>query len=61
MTKKTYEELIADLRDVVRRLEDDGTGLDDCIRLYELGAVLVKQCEELLTTAEIRITELGRD
>lgn len=61
MTKKTYEELIAELREVVRRLEDDGTGLDDCIRLYEQGAVLVKQCEELLATAEIRITELGRD
>ena len=43
------------------RLEDDGTGLDDCIRLYERGAVLVRQCEELLTTAELKISELGRD
>ncbi|HIH02364.1 MAG TPA: exodeoxyribonuclease VII small subunit, partial [Methanoregulaceae archaeon] len=39
----------------------DGTGLDDCIRLYERGAVLVGQCEELLATAELKISELGRD
>ncbi len=58
---KTYEELVTELRDVVRMLEDDGTGLDDCIRLYERGAVLVRQCEELPTTAELKISELGRD
>ena len=58
---KTYEELVTELRDVVRQLEDDGTGLDDCITLYERGAVLVRQCEELLTTAELKISELGRD
>lgn len=58
---KTYEELVSELRDVVRQLEDDGTGLDDCIRLYERGAVLVRQCEVLLTTAELKISELGRD
>ena len=61
MTKKTYEELIAELRDVVRKLEDDGKGHDDGIRVYGKGAVLVKQCEELLAAAEIRITGLGRD
>ncbi len=58
---KTYEELVTELRDVVRQLEDDGTGLDDCILLYERGAVLVRQCEELLATAELKISELGRD
>lgn len=58
---KTYEELVTELRDVVRELEDDATGLDDCIRLYERGALLVRQCEELLVTAELRISELGRD
>jgi exodeoxyribonuclease VII small subunit len=58
---KTYEELVTELRDVVRELEDDGTGLDDCIRLYERGAILVRQCEELLLTAELKISELGRD
>jgi exodeoxyribonuclease VII small subunit len=58
---KTYEELVTELRDVVRELEDDATGLDDCIRLYERGALLVRRCEELLVTAELKISELGRD
>ncbi len=58
---KTYEELVTELRDVVRQLEDDRTGLDECIQLYERGAILVRRCEELLTTAEMKISELGRD
>lgn len=58
---KTYEELVTELRDVVRQLEDDRTGLDECIQLYERGAILVRLCEELLTTAEMKISELGRD
>jgi exodeoxyribonuclease VII small subunit len=58
---KTYEELVTELRDVVRQLEDDRTGLDECIQLYERGAILVRLCEELLTTAEMKICELGRD
>jgi len=52
---------VTELRDVVRQLEDDRTGLDECIQLYERGAILVRRCEELLTTAEMKISELGRD
>jgi exodeoxyribonuclease VII small subunit len=60
MTKK-FEELLADLREIVRKMEDPDTGLDESITLYEEGAVLVKQCEEVLANAEMKITELGRD
>jgi len=60
MTKK-FEELLADLREIVRKMEDPDTGLDESIMLYEQGAALVKQCEEVLANAELKITELGRD
>jgi len=60
MTKK-FEELLADLREIVRKMEDPDTGLDESITLYEQGAALVKQCEEVLANAELKITELGRD
>ena len=60
MTKK-FEELLSDLREIVREMEDPDTGLDESIALYERGAALVKQCEEVLTNAELKITELGRD
>ncbi|HUU76625.1 MAG TPA: exodeoxyribonuclease VII small subunit [Methanoregulaceae archaeon] len=60
MTRK-YEELIGELKEIVRKIEDNETSLDESIILYERGAVLVSQCEELLESAELKISMLGRD
>jgi exodeoxyribonuclease VII small subunit len=59
--KKSYEELISELKEIIRKIEDNETGLDESIALYEQGAVILKQCEELLSSAELKITMLGRD
>jgi exodeoxyribonuclease VII small subunit len=59
--KKSYEELISELKEIIRKIEDNETGLDESIALYERGAVILKQCEELLSSAELKITMLGRD
>lgn len=58
---KSYEELISELKEIVRNIEDNETGLDESIALYERGAVIIKQCEELLASAELKISMLGRD
>ncbi|MDD1706836.1 MAG: exodeoxyribonuclease VII small subunit [Methanoregulaceae archaeon] len=58
---KSYEELINELKEIVRKIEDNETGLDESIALYERGAVIIKQCEELLASAELKISMLGRD
>jgi len=60
MTKK-YEELIAELKEIVKKIEDDSTSLDEMITLYEQGIIIIRQCEERLSEAEIKITELGRE
>ncbi|HPP79094.1 exodeoxyribonuclease VII small subunit [Methanospirillum sp.] len=60
MTKK-YEELIGELKEIVRKMEDSSTSLDEMITMYEEGMALVRQCEERLAEAEIKITELGRE
>ena len=60
MTKK-YEELIGELKEIVRKMEDGNTSLDEMITLYEQGMVLVRQCEDRLAEAEVKITELGRE
>lgn len=60
MTKK-YEELIGELKDIVRKMEDSNTSLDEMITLYEQGMILVRQCEDRLAEAEVKITELGRE
>lgn len=58
---ETYEELLKELKSIVQKIEDDETSLDESIALYERGALLVKRCEEMLETAEMKISQLGRD
>ena len=61
MMKETYETKIEQLRKIIEKIEDGNTGLDESIKMYEQGAALVKQCEILLTEAELKITTLSRD
>jgi exodeoxyribonuclease VII small subunit len=58
---KSYEELISELKEIVKKIEDNETGLDESISLYERGALIIRQCEELLASAELKISMLGRD
>ena len=58
---ETYEQKIEKLRQIIEKIEDGNTSLDESLRLYEQGAALVKQCENLLNEAEVRITTLSRD
>jgi exodeoxyribonuclease VII small subunit len=57
----TYEAKIEELKRIIEKIEDGNTSLDESMRLYEQGAALVKQCETLLTDAELKITTLSRD
>jgi exodeoxyribonuclease VII small subunit len=57
---ETFEEMLEELRAIVRKLEDGDGSLEESIAMYE-GALLVKRCEDLLSEAELKLTELGRD
>jgi len=59
MTRK-FEELMTELREIVRQIEDSETTLDRSIELYEGGAVLVKECERLLSEAELKISDVTK-
>jgi exodeoxyribonuclease VII small subunit len=58
---ETYEAKIEQLRQIIEKIEDGNTSLEESMKLYEQGASLVKQCEALLTAAEVKITLLSRD
>ena len=58
---ETYETKIERLRKILEKIDDGTTSLDESIRLYEQGAALVKQCEDMLNEAEMKITTLSRD
>jgi len=58
--QKSYEDLVAELKEIVRKIENGETGLEESIALYERGATLVRECEKVLESAELKITELSR-
>jgi exodeoxyribonuclease VII small subunit len=54
----TYEQLYAQLQEVVARLEQGELPLDETLRLYEQGVRLAASCQRLLDSAELRVQAL---
>jgi exodeoxyribonuclease VII small subunit len=53
-----FEAALAELEEIVDRLEKGAVSLDDSITLYERGEALKKRCDELLKNAEMRIEKI---
>ena len=58
-----FEKAIAELEQIVTRLEKGDVSLEESIQIYERGESLRKHCEHLLQSAEMRIEKitLGSD
>ena len=58
-----FEKALAELEDIVTRLERGNVALEDSIAIYERGEALKKHCDGLLRNAEMRIEKitLGAD
>ena len=46
------------LEEVVRKLETGGLSLDEATKLFESGMKLATKCNEMLSSAELKITRL---
>lgn len=55
---RTFEGALRELEDRVRKLDSGDLPLEDALRLFEEGVGLVRECQELLDSAERRIVEL---
>lgn len=53
--KPTFEESLARLEDIVKKLDNPQTPLDESIELFEEGVGLVKSCNGMLDEVERRI------
>jgi exodeoxyribonuclease VII small subunit len=53
-----FEKALAELEEIVRRLERGDVPLEDSIAIYERGEALKKHCELLLKKAEARIEKI---
>ena len=57
----TFEQAMAELEQVVGRLERGDVALDESITLYERGAALKKRCEAKLKEAEEKVAAITLD
>ena len=59
MAKKTYEDSVNRLEDIVSALECGDDSLDASLKLFEEGTKLVSFCNEYLDKAQTKIKELS--
>lgn len=57
----SFEEVSDLLDEVVSRLEDGNLSLSDGLDFYEAGMRLSERAEQLLTNAELRVSQLAPD
>jgi len=55
---KSFEHAFDKLEEVVRKLETGGLSLDEATKLLESGMKLATKCNEILSSAELKITRL---
>ncbi len=53
-----YEQALAELEEIVDRLESDPPSLEESTQLYERGRALVQRCATLLELVEVRLRTL---
>ena len=61
MENKTFEQLITELEQVVKELEDKDISLDDAVKKYQLGLELTKKSHQMLKEAEAVIVKEAKE
>lgn len=54
----SFEQALAELEQIVARLESGQAPLEDSIRMYERGAALKAHCEARLEAARLRVEKI---
>jgi exodeoxyribonuclease VII small subunit len=57
----SFEAALQELESLVQTLESGGAALEDSLKAYERGVVLLKHCQETLAQAEQKIRILDGD
>ena len=57
----TFEKALAELEQIVQKLERGDVPLEESVTIYERGESLKRRCEELLRQAEARVEKITLD
>ncbi len=60
-TNFKFEQAMADIEGLVSSLEKGDMPLDKALDAFEKGVLLVKQCQQKLQTAELRVEKILAD
>ncbi|MEW6513953.1 MAG: exodeoxyribonuclease VII small subunit [Pseudomonadota bacterium] len=60
-TPASFEAALQELERLVQTLESGGASLEDSLKAYERGTVLLRHCQETLAQAEQKIRILDGD
>ncbi len=58
IAKLSFEDALAELEQIVGRLEAGRSKLDDAIAAYERGALLKRHCEAKLREAQMKVEQI---
>jgi exodeoxyribonuclease VII small subunit len=58
IARMSFEDALAELEQIVRRLEAGQVKLDEAIQSYERGALLKQHCERKLNEAQQRVERI---
>lgn len=58
--KISFEEAIANLENIVSKLEDTGTSLEEAMKFFEEGTKLVSVCYDKINSAKLKFTKLEK-
>ncbi len=58
ITKLSFEDALAELEQIVSKLETGKSKLDDAIGAYERGALLKRHCEAKLREAQMKVDQI---
>ena len=61
MAKKNFEKALADLENIVQRLDENDLSLDEALSLFEEGIKLSRFCSQKLDTVEHKVEILLKD
>jgi exodeoxyribonuclease VII small subunit len=61
VSKLSFEEAIKNLTEIVGKIEQGQTPLQDSLQQYERGMALIKHCRAILQKAEKRIEKISAE
>jgi exodeoxyribonuclease VII small subunit len=61
IAKLSFEKALAELEQIVQKLERGDVALEESVTIYERGEALKRRCEELLRQAEARVEKITLD